>query len=219
MDGRHAVRAVRADDGEIRHADVPGRPFLDQAHPLGAACHAGEARLDVVEQTSVDLEDDLDVAAGASRTTPAAIFPVPRGARCGWCRPASHAWRFQASSHPRCASSSKIGALVTVRGSRPGGDPHGQAAELRGGARPLRSVRASGRPVAPLWRWPPPSPRRRASQVLFMSRTSGPVTRPPGHRPPTSRPAPCSSPRQCPGRAPGARHRTRVPPRPPPRGR
>ena len=62
VDRGHAVRAVRADDGEVGHADVLGRAFLDQAHARDAALVAGEAAPDVVEQAAVDLEDDLEVA-------------------------------------------------------------------------------------------------------------------------------------------------------------
>ena len=61
MDGRHAVRAVGADDGEVGHPDVLARAFLDDARALEAALVAGEAAPDVVEQPPVDLEDDLEV--------------------------------------------------------------------------------------------------------------------------------------------------------------
>ena len=61
MDGGHAVGAVRADDGQVGHAHVLGRAFLDEAHALHAALVAREAGPDVVEEPAVDLEDDLQV--------------------------------------------------------------------------------------------------------------------------------------------------------------
>ena len=51
----HAVGAVRADDRQVRHADVLRRPFLDQAHARDAALVAGEAGPDGIEQAAVDL--------------------------------------------------------------------------------------------------------------------------------------------------------------------
>ena len=62
MDRRDAVRAVRADDREVRHPDLPLGALLDEAHALDASLVAREARPDVVEEAAVDLEDDLEVA-------------------------------------------------------------------------------------------------------------------------------------------------------------
>ena len=62
VDGRHAVGAVRADDGQVGHADLALGALLDQAHARDAAVVAGEAGADVVEQAAVDLVDDLEVA-------------------------------------------------------------------------------------------------------------------------------------------------------------
>ena len=62
VDRRHAVRAVRAHDGEVGHADVLDRPLLDQARAHHPALIPGKAAPDVIEQPAVDLEDDLQVA-------------------------------------------------------------------------------------------------------------------------------------------------------------
>ena len=61
VDRGHAVGAVRADDGQVGHADLPARAFLDQAHALRAALVSGKVGPDVVEQAAVDLVDDLQV--------------------------------------------------------------------------------------------------------------------------------------------------------------
>ena len=62
VNGGHAVGAVRADDGEVGHADLACRALLDQAHAGETAFVAGEARADLVEQAAVDLVDDLQMA-------------------------------------------------------------------------------------------------------------------------------------------------------------
>ena len=62
MDGGHAVRAVRADDGEVGHTNLPLATLFDEADALHPGAVAGEAHPDVVEETAVDLEDDLEVA-------------------------------------------------------------------------------------------------------------------------------------------------------------
>ena len=62
VNGGHAVGAVRADDRQIGHADLPLGAFLDQADALDASLVAGEAAPDVIEQAPVDLVDDLQVA-------------------------------------------------------------------------------------------------------------------------------------------------------------
>ena len=46
----HAVRAVRADDGEVGHADMFGRALLDQARARDAALVAGKAAPHVIER-------------------------------------------------------------------------------------------------------------------------------------------------------------------------
>ena len=87
VDGRDAVGAVRADDGEIGHADLALAAFLDEAHARDAAVVAGEPVADLAEEAAVDLEDDLQIAAAApARTSGAAISRAPRAAACGSCR-------------------------------------------------------------------------------------------------------------------------------------
>ena len=61
VDRGHAVGAVRADDGQVGHADCLRRAFLDQADARDAALVAGEAVADRIEQAAVDLVDDLQV--------------------------------------------------------------------------------------------------------------------------------------------------------------
>jgi len=47
---------------QVRHPDFPLATFLDEAHALDASLVAREAAPHVVEETSVDLEDDFEVA-------------------------------------------------------------------------------------------------------------------------------------------------------------
>ena len=61
MNRGDAVRAVRAHDGEIRHANVPCRAFLDQARAGHPPAVTGEAAPHVIEQASIDLEHELEV--------------------------------------------------------------------------------------------------------------------------------------------------------------
>ena len=61
VDRGDAVGAVRAHDGEMRHAHVLLGTLLDQAHALDALLVAREARAHVVEQAPVDLVDDLEL--------------------------------------------------------------------------------------------------------------------------------------------------------------
>jgi ABC-type microcin C transport system duplicated ATPase subunit YejF len=57
-----AVGAVRANNGQVGHADVLGRAFLNQAHVCHAILVTGEAAPDRVKQPAVDLENDLQLA-------------------------------------------------------------------------------------------------------------------------------------------------------------
>ena len=57
----NAVRAVRADDGEVRHPDLALAALLDEADAPDAALVAREAGPHLIEQPAVDLEDDLEV--------------------------------------------------------------------------------------------------------------------------------------------------------------
>ena len=61
MDGRDAVRAVRADDRQIRHPDLAGRRLLDQAHPRSLCLVSGVRRTDGIQESPVDLVDDLQL--------------------------------------------------------------------------------------------------------------------------------------------------------------
>src|SRR5215469_9212727 len=61
MDGRHAVGAVRAHDGEIGHPDLSLGTFLDEAHPLDTSKVAEEAGARLVAEATVDLEHDLEL--------------------------------------------------------------------------------------------------------------------------------------------------------------
>src|SRR5467141_869119 len=56
---RRGVGAVRAHDGEVGHADVFARAFFDQARASHTALVAGKAAPDRIEQSPVDLQDDL----------------------------------------------------------------------------------------------------------------------------------------------------------------
>jgi len=62
MDRGHAIGAVRADDGEVGHADLSLGTFLDEADALNASFVARKAGPDGVQQAPIDLEDDLQVA-------------------------------------------------------------------------------------------------------------------------------------------------------------
>ena len=59
MDLGHAVRAVRTGDGEVSHSHLSSRGLLDEAHPTHAVLIARVALLHVVEESTVDLIDDL----------------------------------------------------------------------------------------------------------------------------------------------------------------
>ena len=58
---RHAVGAVRADDGEVRHADLLRLALLDEAHARDPSVIAGETGAHVVEEAAVDFVDDLEL--------------------------------------------------------------------------------------------------------------------------------------------------------------
>ena len=62
VDRGHAIGAVGADDGQIRHADVLGLAFLDQARARETPDVAWKAGANVLEQPAVDLVDDLEMA-------------------------------------------------------------------------------------------------------------------------------------------------------------
>src|SRR5215831_10766072 len=61
MNPRHTVRAVRAYDGKVRHADLFLVTLFDQADTQDAFFVPREAAPDITEQTPVDLENDLQL--------------------------------------------------------------------------------------------------------------------------------------------------------------
>ena len=61
VDLGHAVGAVRADDRQVGHADALLRPLRDQADPRQTAVVAGITGADVVQETAIDLVDDLEL--------------------------------------------------------------------------------------------------------------------------------------------------------------
>ena len=61
VNGGHAVRAVRSDDGQIGHADFAHRALLDEAHAGETAFVAGEADARLVKMPAVDLVDNFQM--------------------------------------------------------------------------------------------------------------------------------------------------------------
>ena len=61
MYGGDTVRAVRADDRQIGHANFALGALLDEAYALDAAFISGKTRSDLIEQAAIDLEDHLEV--------------------------------------------------------------------------------------------------------------------------------------------------------------
>src|SRR5207245_100182 len=59
---RFAARTVRAHDGQVGHAHVFARTLLDQARAHDTVIFAGEAASHRIEQSAVDLQDDLQMA-------------------------------------------------------------------------------------------------------------------------------------------------------------
>lgn len=59
---RHAIGAVRADNGEIRHPHGFYRSLFDQSHALDAALVARKARPYLRDKTSIDFVDNVKVA-------------------------------------------------------------------------------------------------------------------------------------------------------------
>ncbi len=62
MDCRHAVDAMRTDDGEVCHAHAPVVALVEERHPLYPCLVARMAVAHVGEKAPVDLVDDLEVA-------------------------------------------------------------------------------------------------------------------------------------------------------------
>ena len=62
VDRRHAIGAVRADDREVGHAHLSLCALFHKAHALDTPFVPGKAGSHGIEEASVDLEDDLEVA-------------------------------------------------------------------------------------------------------------------------------------------------------------
>ena len=107
VNGGDAVGAVRADDGQVRHAHLPHRRLLDQAHALRRGLVAGIARLHVVEEAAVDLVDDLQMARQQQLEQPTGHFSSASGSSVWLVYASVRTVRSQASSQPRPASSSE----------------------------------------------------------------------------------------------------------------
>ena len=104
MNGGNAIRAVRADDREIRHAHLALRAFLENAHSLDALPVTREARLHIPAHTAVDLGSPESLAEAIKFTVfkfggidgivnTAAVYPVPEAD--GQLTPAHGQERFQ----------------------------------------------------------------------------------------------------------------------------
>ena len=61
MNSGHSVSTVRADNGQVGHANLARRPLFHQTDALDAALVSGEAASDFVEQPAVDFVDDLQL--------------------------------------------------------------------------------------------------------------------------------------------------------------
>ena len=81
---------MRADDGQVGHANLALGAFLDEAHALNPSFIAGKARSDFIEQAAVDLEDDLQMTRQHHlEPLRPAISPELRGVTYDWCTPES----------------------------------------------------------------------------------------------------------------------------------
>ena len=62
MNHRHAVRAMGADDGQIRHADFPATDLLNQTDAFHAALVAGKFCPHFIDQAPVDFVNEFQMA-------------------------------------------------------------------------------------------------------------------------------------------------------------
>src|SRR3569833_3641559 len=62
MQIRHPVVGVSADTSLVRHAHVTATILIDERHPYDPGFIAQEAYADLVEETRVDLVNDLEVS-------------------------------------------------------------------------------------------------------------------------------------------------------------
>src|SRR5262249_18020026 len=113
VDRRHAVRAVRANDGEVGHTHMLRRAFLDQARTGDAAAVPREAAPAKRRRTS--SVNRLLISKMISRWRGSIFSNQARGhfssasGKSVWFVYASVRWvKSQAWSHPRCASSRRI---------------------------------------------------------------------------------------------------------------
>ena len=61
VNGGDAVSTVRADNRQIGHSDFSSIAFFDEAHPLNAPAVTRETAADIIEQSPIDLVDDLEM--------------------------------------------------------------------------------------------------------------------------------------------------------------
>src|SRR5262249_14745622 len=69
MNGSHAIRAVRANNCQVGHADLPLASLLYKTDSLNTSFITGEVVANFTEQTLVDLENDFQLA-GKHRLKP-----------------------------------------------------------------------------------------------------------------------------------------------------
>src|ERR1700675_158555 len=61
MDSGHSVRAVRADDCQVSHADLALVALFHEAHTLHATLVTRETKANFVQQTPVNFVNDLQM--------------------------------------------------------------------------------------------------------------------------------------------------------------
>ena len=92
VDRGHAVGAVRADDGQVRHADLVARPLLDQAHARDARPRRPDSGVRTSSSKRRLISKMISRCRGSiCSNQAAAISRGLRAAACGWCRPESAA--------------------------------------------------------------------------------------------------------------------------------
>ena len=62
MNGRHSVGAVRANNGEVRHADLFRGALFNQTYAADAGVVTGKARAHDVKEAAVDFVNDFELA-------------------------------------------------------------------------------------------------------------------------------------------------------------
>src|SRR5215813_1324499 len=61
MNRGHTVRAVRADDSQVGHANLALRLLLDQADAPDTILVVGKAGSNIIQQAAIDLKDELQM--------------------------------------------------------------------------------------------------------------------------------------------------------------